>query len=73
MKNFESDQFNVPQVRNEELGRFSYFNFDTNAPSLRHRNENMTGNNSPCRFAASTKRTGASLLAKAPSVRHFAD
>ncbi|MFU2328909.1 aromatic ring-hydroxylating oxygenase subunit alpha [Pseudomonas sp. NFX98] len=35
MKNFELQQFNIPQVRTEELGGFIYFNLDPNAPSLR--------------------------------------
>ena len=35
MKNFELQQFNIPQIRTEELGGFIYFNLDPAAPSLR--------------------------------------
>ena len=35
MKNFELQQFNIPQIRTEEMGGFIYFNLDPNAPSLR--------------------------------------
>ncbi|MCO6055072.1 aromatic ring-hydroxylating dioxygenase subunit alpha [Pseudomonas sp. MOB-449] len=34
MKDFELQQFNIPQVRVEELGGFIYFNLDPSAPSL---------------------------------------
>ncbi|AOE86973.1 aromatic ring-hydroxylating oxygenase subunit alpha [Pseudomonas sp. TCU-HL1] len=34
MKDFDQQQFSIPQVRVEELGGFIYFNLDPNAPSL---------------------------------------
>lgn len=34
IKNFDKEEFAIPQVRLEELGGFLYFNLDPNAPSL---------------------------------------
>lgn len=34
IKNFDNEEFAIPQVRLEELGGFLYFNLDPNAPSL---------------------------------------